>query len=152
MPVFACGALVVALVAQVAIPYGQSLTEASPVAPRRPRPVVAPVLPEYAAILQAPIFSPDRKPGEDEDATPGAGPLGGFAAIGVATGRNFATALLKGPDGSVRTLHPGDTVLDWRLVGIDGTKLTFARGGDRHVMPVGAPVAAAPANDNGNDQ
>ena len=153
MPVFACGALVVALVAQLVIPYGQPLTDASPVLPRRPRPIVAPVIPEYAAILQAPIFSPDRKPGEDEDAIPGTGPLDGFAVVGVATGRNFATALIKGPDGSIRTLHPGDTVQDWRLVSIEGSQLTFGRGAARHVIPVGAAAApAASANDNGNDQ
>src|ERR1700733_12128981 len=75
MPVFACGVLAVALVAQFMIPYGQPLTDASSVLPRRPRPIAAPVLPEYAAILQAPIFSPDRKPGEDQDEAPGSGPL-----------------------------------------------------------------------------
>jgi hypothetical protein len=151
--VFACGVLLAALVAQIVIPNGQPLTEASPVLARRPRPVVAPVLPDYAAILRAPIFSPDRKPGEDEDAIPGSGPLNGFVVIGVATGRNFATALVKGPDGTVRTLHRGDTVQDWRLVSIENAQLTFARDTARHVITVGAPAAAAAtANDNGNDQ
>jgi len=153
MPVFACGVLALALVAQLVIPYGQPLTDASSVLPRRPRPIVAPVIPEYAAILQAPIFSPDRKPGEDQDEAPGSGPLNGFIVVGVATGRNFAMALIKGPDGSVRTLHPGDTVQDWRLVSIESSQLTFARDTARHVIPVGAPTApAASANDNGNDQ
>jgi hypothetical protein len=153
MPVFACGALFVALVAQLVLPYGQPLTDASPVVARRPRPVTAPVIPEYAAILQAPIFSPDRKPGDEEDAVPGSGPLDGVAVVGVATGRNFAMALIKGPDGRVRTLHRGDTVQDWRLVSIQTSRLTFARDTARHVIPVGAPAApAASANDNGNDQ
>ena len=153
LPVFACGVLAVALLAQFVIPNGQPLTEASPVLARRPRPVVAPVLPDYPAILRAPIFSPDRKPGEDEDAVAGSGPLNGFAVVGVATGRNFATALVKGPDGSVRTLHRGDTVQDWHVVSIEPSQLTFARGAARHVIPVGAPAAAAAtANDNGNDQ
>jgi len=153
MPVFACGVLALALVAQVVLPHGQPLTDASPVLARRPRPVVAPVLPDYGAILQAPIFSPDRKPGEDEGAFAGAGPLNGFVAVGVATGRNFATALVKGPDGSVRTLHRGDTIQDWRLVGIESSQLTFTRGAARHVIPVGASnEAAAPAaSDNKDD-
>ena len=120
---------------------------------RRPRPVVAPVLPDYGAILQAPIFSPDRKPSEDDDAIAGSGPLNGFVAVGVAIGRNFATALVKGPDGSVRTLHRGDTIQDWRLMGIESSQLTFARDTARHVMPVGAPAgASAPAaSDNKDD-
>ena len=153
MPVFACGVLALALVAQLVIPYGQPLTDASPVLPRRPRPIVAPVIPEYAAILQAPIFSPDRKPGEDQDEAPGSGPLNGFVVVGVATGRNFAMALIKGPDGSVRTLHRGDTIQDWRLVGIESSQLTFTRGAARHVIPVGASnEAAAPAaSDNKDD-
>jgi hypothetical protein len=153
MPVFACGALFVALVAQLVLPNGTPLTDASPVMPRRPRLVVAPVIPEYAAILKAPIFSPDRKPGEEEDAAPGSGPLNGFVVVGVAIGRNFAMAMIKGPDGSIRTLHRGDTIQDWSLVSIESTQLTFARDTARHVISVGAPAAAAAsANDNGNDE
>ncbi len=153
LPVFACGVLLAALVAQFVIPSGQPLTEASPVLARRPPPVVAPVLRDYAAILRAPIFSPDRKPGEDEDVVAGSGPLNGLAVVGVATGRNFATALVKGPDGSLRTLHRGDTVQDWRVVGIETSQITFARGAAHHAIPVGAAAAAAAtANDNGNDQ
>jgi hypothetical protein len=153
LPVFACAVLLAALIAQVMIPYAQPLIDASPVLARRPRPVVAPVVPPYAAILQAPIFSPDRKPGEDDDAIAGAGPLNGFAVVGVATGRNFAMALVKGPEGSVRTLHLGDTIQDWRLVRIESSQLTFARASARHVISVGAGAApAASANDNGNDQ
>jgi hypothetical protein len=153
MPVFACAVLAVALVTQFVIPNGQPLTDASPVLARRPRPVVAPVIPDYPAILKAPIFSPDRKPGEDEDAVPGSGPLNGFAVVGVATGRNFATALVKGPDGSVRTLHRGDTIQDWRLVSIERAQLTFGRDTARHVMLVGAPAgsSAPAASDNKDD-
>lgn len=152
LPVFVCAALAAGLAAQLVIPYGQPLADASPVAPSRPRPVVAPIVPEYAAILQAPIFSPDRKPGEDADAIPGVGPLSGLMVIGVATGRNFATALVKAPDGSLRTMHPGDTVQDWRLVSIEKTQLTFARDTARHSIPVGASAAPASANDNGNEE
>ncbi len=120
-------------------------------APRRPRPIVAPPIPDYAAILQAPIFSPDRKPGEDEDSAPGAGALDGFTALGVATGRGFATALFKSSDGVVTTLHLGDSVKGWRLVGVESAKLTFQRDTARHVVPVGAS-AATPAAQNGNDE
>lgn len=155
---FACGALLVALLVQFTLPFGQALTEASPVSPRRPRPVSAPVIPDYPAILQAPVFAPDRQPGSDQDAASAGGPLGGFVAIGVAIGPKFAAALLKGPDGFIRTLHRGDRVQDWRLVAIESSQITFARDTARHVIAVGAPAAsAAPttatatANDNGSD-
>jgi hypothetical protein len=150
MPVFACGVLLVALVAQVVIPNGQPLTDASPVLARRPRPVAAPVIPDYAAILRAPIFSPDRKPGEDEDTALGSGPLNGFAVVGVSIGRNFATALVKGPDGSLRTLHRGDTIQDWRLVSIESSQLTFGRDTARHVISVGAPAGNSASAASGN--
>ena len=143
--------LVLALIVQLVLPSSHPLTEASPLAPRRPKPVVAPPVPDYAAILAAPIFSPDRKPGEDEDSAPGSGALDGFAALGVATGRGFATALLKGPDGVVSTLRVGDSVQGWRLVGVESAKLTFQRDTARHVVPVGAPTTT-PAAQNGNDE
>jgi hypothetical protein len=142
--------LVLALAAQLLIPETQRLTEASPLAQRRPRPIVAPAIAPYPDILQTPIFSPDRKPGEEEGAVPGAGALDGFVAVGVATGHNFAMALLKGPDGAIRTMHLGDSVQDWRLVGIESSKLTFERDTAHHVIPVRAPAAAA--NQNGSDE
>jgi hypothetical protein len=141
---------VFALAVQLLLPGAQPMTETSPLAPRRPRPVVAPTIPLYPAILQAPIFAPDRKPNEEEDSTPGAGALDGFVAVGVATGHNFATGFLKGPEGTIRTIHLGDSVQDWRLVGIESSKLTFERDTARHVMTVAAPAAAT--NQNGNEE
>lgn len=125
------------------LPYGERLPDASALAPRRPRPVVAPPLAEYPAILQSPIFSPDRKPGEDLGAAPGAGALDSYAALGVATGRAFANALVKGPGAPAQTLKRGDTLEGWRLVGLEKDKLTFERGAARHVLTVGAPAASA---------
>ena len=123
----------------MALPYGQRLPAASAPAPRRPRPVVVPPVAEYPAILQAPIFSPDRKPGEDLGAGPGASALDSYAALGVAMGHAFASALVKGPGGPAKTLKRGDTLEGWRLVGLDKEKLTFERGPARHVLTVGAP-------------
>jgi hypothetical protein len=148
--VFFCILLLLTLMVQVLLPHAQPLPEASALAPRRPRPVVPPAMPAYPAILAAPIFSPDRKPGEDEDATPGAGALDGYSALGVALGRGFATAVVKGPDGAAHNLHVGDSLQTWRLISIKSDQLTFQRETVRHVMPVGA-AAAAPPVQNGND-
>ena len=137
--VVACGVLVLALALQVVLPYGQRLPAASAQAPRRPRPVLVPPVAEYPVILQSPIFSPDRKPGEDLGAAPGASVLDSYAALGVATARNFASALVKGPGEAAKTLRRGDSLEGWRLVALDKDKLTFERGGARHVLTVGAP-------------
>ena len=109
---------------------------------------MAPVA-EYPAILQAPIFSPDRKPGQDLGAAPGAGALDSYAALGVATGRTFASALVKGPGGPARTLRRGDTLEGWKLVAMNRDKLTFERGDARHILTVGAPSVPA-AGQSGN--
>ena len=127
------------------IPYGQPLPQPSPVAARRPRTFVVPPLPEYAAILQSPIFTPDRKPGEDAGAAPGASVLDSYTALGVATGRGFATAVIKGPGDAAKTVRRGDTVEGWTLVGLDSAKLTFERGGARRTLTIGA--ASAPAGE-----
>jgi hypothetical protein len=127
----------------VALPYGKRLPEASVQAPRRSRPVLVPPVAEYPTILQSPIFSPDRKPGEDTGAAPGAGALDNYTALGVATARGFASALVKGPGAPAKTFRLGDTLEGWRLVGLDRDKVTFERDNARHVLTVGAPAVSA---------
>ncbi len=125
------------------MPYGRPLPEPSPVAARRPRILAVAPLPEYAAILQSPIFTPDRKPGEDAGAAPGASVLDGYTALGIATGRGFATAVIKGPGDAAKTVRRGEAVEGWTLVGLDSSKLTFERAGARRTLPIGAAKAAA---------
>jgi hypothetical protein len=145
--------LLLALAVQMLIPGTQPFTEGALVAPRRPHLVAAPPPPHFEAVLRAPIFSPDRKPGELDDSTPGAGVLDGFTAMGVSIGHGFASAVLKGPEGNIRTVHVGDTVLDWRLVLIESSQLTFGRDTIRRQIPVGKPAAAAATtNQNGSDE
>ena len=151
-PVLAAGALLLVLVVQLLIPSTPLLPDGSALAPRRPHLVAAPALPAFDAILRAPIFSPDRKPGESDEAAPGASALDGFVPLGVSIGRGFASAVLKGPDGNIRTIHVGARVLDWRLVGIESSQLTFERDTSRRNIPVGKPAAAATTNQNGSDE
>ena len=134
----------------MALPYGERLPTATPLAARPPRPVIVAPVAEYPAILQSPIFSPDRKPGEDLGAAPGASAWDSYAALGVATGRAFASALVKGPGGPAKTLRRGDTLEGWKLVAMDRDKLTFERGDARHVLTVGAP--STPAAGQSGDQ
>ncbi len=112
---------------------------------RRTRPIIIPSPISDTRILAAPIFAPDRQP-----AAPGAEAaksdtlFAGYAALGVATGRGVATAVVSLPGGQTRVVHNGDDLGGWRLVGIDRNRLTLARKGDRRTLVVGAPAAVAP--------
>jgi hypothetical protein len=147
-------ALAMTLVLQVVLPYQDPASQASPVAVRRPKLIVVPTPPEYAAILQAPIFSPDRKPGEDADAAPGASALDAYAALGVAMGPGFATAVVKTPEGKIVSIKPGETLEGWRLAVMDRTKLGFQRGDARHVLTIGTAPTPTPGQQTrtGDDQ
>ncbi|HEY2178328.1 MAG TPA: hypothetical protein VGH15_07075 [Caulobacteraceae bacterium] len=142
MPVLAVGGLILALVLQLFLPSGAAAPEASSVAARRPRPLVVPPLPEYAAILAKPIFAPDRKPGAGDLSATSGGELAGYAALGAAVGHGVAAAVVSGPSGSIRTVHAGDVVEGWRVVAVESGKLTFDRNGVRHTLVVGAPAEA----------
>jgi general secretion pathway protein N len=136
---------------QLILPNPDAPVDPPGLAPRRTRPVTIPPLPEYAAILAEPIFTPDRHPGPAGAAPVAAsGLLAGYAALGAATGHGEATAILSVPGGGVRTLHPGDAVEGWRLVGVSGERLTFERQGLRHALVIGAPAEAliTPASDD----
>jgi hypothetical protein len=100
-------------------------------------------VPEYSAILSAPIFAPDRKPG-DAAAGSGGGDLAGYSAVGAAVGHGVATVVLSGPGGTIATLRPGDSVAGWRLVSVAPDKVVFERNGSQRTLSVGAPTAPAP--------
>jgi general secretion pathway protein N len=108
---------------------------------------MVPPVPEYAAILAAPIFAPDRRPGPSEaepSESGGGGSLSGYAAIGAVAGRDVATAVVTEPGGGIKTLGRGDELNGWRLVGVDRTHVYFERNGARHTLVVGAQPEAAP--------
>ena len=139
----ACGILAVMALVQLLIPSTRLEPDASGgLAARRTKPVSIPAVPDYAAILAAPIFAPDRRP----DATPSAAAdaMQGYAALGAATGR-AAVAVISTPDGKTQTLTLGDDVGGWRLVGMTLQALTFEHNGTRTQLVIGAPAAVAPA-------
>lgn len=131
------------MIFQIALPWSERLPASSALALRPPPPVAVPPPGQYPVILAAPIFSPDRKPGEDTGSAPGANALDAYTALGVATGRGLATALVKGPGAGPQVIRPGQELEGWKLVGLDRNKLTFERNGARHVLTIGA--AASPA-------
>jgi hypothetical protein len=139
------------LVLQLALPAGGPPSAAGSLAARRPKLVNVPPVAEYPAILTAPVFAPDRKPGDARIAAAGGGgggALDGYAALGAATSAGGAAAVVSGPGGAVKTLRRGETVEGWRLVALDASKLTFERNGQRRVLPIGAPAASVAGQAN----
>ena len=125
---------------QFLLPGGDAPLQPGGLAARRPRPVVIPPLPEYPAILRAPIFAPDRKPGPAAATGPAASSLGGYAVLGAVVGRSLASVVISGPGVAPKTLRRGDMLDGWRLVAVDTTKATFERSGLRHELIIGAPA------------
>jgi general secretion pathway protein N len=146
----ACGALTVMLIVQLVLPPSSPPAQSPGLAPRRQRPIVVPLVPEYAAILASPIFAPDRRPGASGDTSSGAaGSLGGYAAVGAVTSRAGGTVVIAAPGGAIKTVRRGEEVDGWRLTGVDATHVYFEHNGVRHALVIGAPPEAAAAQPGG---
>lgn len=141
-----CAVLVLIAAAQLVLPGAGALQDLGGLAPRRTKAVVVPPLPEYAAILNAPIFAPDRRPSDTAGAgaaSAGATSLAGYAALGVAAGSSVSSAVIMVPNEGPKTLRRGDTVNGWRLVGVSRDRAVLERNGARQALIVGAPARAA---------
>lgn len=116
---------------------------------------------QYLAILDRPLFAPDRLPPPPPEVLappppPPPDPFASFQPLGIFSGAENA-GVLASIEGKVRRLKLSDTVGDWALKSIDGRDITFARGDETRVIrllhaklgappkvqPVGAPVASA---------
>lgn len=131
-------------VAQFALPSGTELPQDSSLAPRRPRTPLAAMVPDYPAILRAPIFAPDRAPGEAPVLA--AGPAGVSASapiqlLGVAASGRAASAIVRGADGTTRVLAPGESAQGWRLISVEPNAATFLGPAGRVHVPVGGSSA-----------
>jgi general secretion pathway protein N len=137
---------------QLVLPPSAPPSQPPGLAPRRQRPILVPPVPEYAAILAAPIFAPDRRPGASGDSpSSSGGSLAGYAAVGAVTSRADATAVITAPGGGIRTVRRGDEVEGWQMSGADKTRVYFERRGVRHALVIGEPPEAAAAQPGGSD-
>ncbi len=141
VPILANVVLLVIMGVQWMLPSAGPTPDSAGLAARRPRATQIPPLPEYAAILRAPIFAPDRRPGEAaaSNATVG-GSLSGYAALGAVTGPSVAAVVISGPGTGPRTVRRGEVVEGWRLVAVDRAKAVFQRNGVNHALIIGAPA------------
>jgi hypothetical protein len=130
---------------QLALPSATRLPPDSDLVPRRAQEPATPQTPSFAIIFQDPIFAPDRKP--DDTAIPVEGGMSGFTVLGIAMAGDAATAVVRGPDGTIERIKPGDEEEGWRLVSVAIDGLTFERNKERRVlMLVKAPPVAHAAH------
>jgi hypothetical protein len=131
---------------QVAMPSSSSLPETRPSAPRAAAEPAAPVTQTYAAVLQRPIFAPDRAPIVLQAAA--TGNLNGIEVLGTAIAGSVSAALVRDNTGRIMRVKPDAILQGWRLVSIDRAQLLFDRDGERRTIA----VAAAPARSGVNPQ
>jgi hypothetical protein len=89
---------------------------------------------DYAAILERPIFAPDRAPILLTAQTQGN--LAGYNVLGTAIAGTVSTALVRDTTGRTIRIKPDATLQGWRLVSIERTELVFDRDGERRTLPV----------------
>ena len=127
-------ALAGGLVLQLALPVRTALPDDTTLAPRRLRTPAPTMIPPYAAILQSPIFAPDRR-SEDHAS------VQALQLIGVAAnGRSTANAIVVTPDGASHVLKAGDSIDGWRLVAVSIGHATFDGPSGRADLPVTASI------------
>jgi hypothetical protein len=131
---------------QVTMPSSTSLPETTRSAPKPAAEPAEPVSQNYAAVLQRPIFAPDRAPIVLQAAA--TGNLNGLEVLGTAIAGNVSAALVRNNMGRIMRVKPDAVLQGWRLVSIDRTQLLFDRDGERRTIA----VTAAPAHSGANPQ
>ncbi|HWK35528.1 hypothetical protein [Sphingomonas sp.] len=127
-------AIVLAMVVAVAMPVGLLRPPARPVAAEPPPPpLTVRAGPPLTAVFTRPLFAA----GASEDAAPL--PADAPQLIGV-VGRigSDAVAMVRGTDGSSRTLAVGEGVDGWTLESLAIDAAFFTRGGQRLRVPLPA--------------
>jgi hypothetical protein len=131
------GAVLIGVLAlQVLAPPRTTPPADSPLAPRRLRMPVAVPAPEYPAIVQNPVFAPDRRPGD-------VGRAQGLQLIGLAAGGpGGASVVVRGLDGVGHVLRPGESLQGWRFVSVRGDRAVFDGPGGAATLSVDATQPA----------
>lgn len=149
-PALAAVILLVAAGLQIAIPSSADLPQNTAPAPRRAAEPIGPTEREYPAILQRPIFAPDRAPVLLQ--AQASSNLSGYEVVGTAIAGPVSAALVRDTTGRVIRVKPDAILQGWRLVSIDRTQLLFDRDGERRALAVTAtaPVRQGPATKLGS--
>nr|WP_295941527.1 hypothetical protein [uncultured Acidovorax sp.] len=84
----------------------------------------------YVAILDRPLFAPDRRPPPPPDAAPEApkpDPLAGLTLYGIFKGPDFSGIVARVND-KVRRVRLNEALGEWTVQSIEGREVTFVRG------------------------
>lgn len=144
------------------LPTGQLRTNAwtppVPVLPELPVPNVPSglVVPSssgagaYFAILDRPMFAPDRRPAPPPDAkqaAPEPDPLAGLTLYGIFSGPEFSGIVARVND-RVRRVRVSESLGEWTVKSVQGREVTFSRGEETRSMQLVhafGPRAAVPS-------
>ncbi len=113
---------------------------------------------ENLAMLERPLFAPDRRPAPPPAppvAPPPPDPFASIQLFGVVSGEN--QSVLARVDGKVRRVKVSESIGDWTLKGVNGREVTFARGEESRQVRLnysrlGPPSAQAAATSNAPPQ
>jgi hypothetical protein len=144
-PALAAVVLLIGAGLQITMPSSANLPDRIPSTPHRAQAISAEPDADahaqtYPAILQRPIFAPDRAPVLLQEQT--SGNLSGYEVVGTAIAGPVSAALVRDTTGRIVRVKPDAILQGWRLVSIDRTQLVFDRDGERRDLMV---TATAPA-------
>lgn len=108
-----------------------------------PLPAVAP-LPSTAAIEARPLFDPTRGAGPVSEASGVSATIDGVTLVGVARRGRRAVAVLRGADGVIHSVEPGQQVLGWTLDAVRADTIDLVRGDEHRSIAVGSVAAKVP--------
>ena len=105
---------------------------------------------QYFAILERPIFAPDRRPPPPPTPPPPPDPMANIQLLGTFSGNN--AGVLARIDGRVSRVKINETIGPWTLKSVVGRDVTFAQGEETRQLRLNysqlgvlAPQAAAQA-------
>lgn len=109
-----------------------------------PLPATAP-LPSTAAIEARPLFDPTRGTAPASDAAGGtSATIDGVTLVGVARRGRRAVAVLRGTDGVIHSVEPGQQLLGWTLDAVHADTVDLVRGDQHRSIAVGSVAAKVP--------
>lgn len=99
----------------------------------------------FAAIMERPLFAPDRRPPPPPAPTPPPppDPLANTQIHGIFTGAN--AGIMARVDGKLRRIKIDETIGPWTLKSIDGRDVTFTQGAENRQLRLAYARLNAPA-------
>lgn len=104
---------------------------------------------QYMAILDRPLFAPDRRPPpppEPPAPPPPPDPLASFTLYGV-YGSGEQGGILAKSDGRLRRIRTGEGLGDWTLQSVQGRQVTLVRAGETRTLTLAHIYGARPKTD-----